>query len=514
MTSNRSIRTSSRMATDCRRDFPRWLNSRGVSTEVARALDTELGIRDHGALSACAADLQVRAELFAEARRRLPFGFYAVLRRIVVSAAPQGQGLFLQPSVNDGHPDAGGLSSLLHVLVVLLDGLSRELARSARKLSSLEERRWDESGDGTGSGGNSGAGDNRSPDCHETLHESGFEAEMAMEEAMSGYYEKALEDLPAEDGCYTEDVDEAETPHSQNDVVHIKRENLYDNQNMLEPAEEVEVSQDNDGGFSLNTEWTGVKPEPGPEAHGSNHGASLSGDGLSEGVPVSLASCTPTATDAGDTETLPDDTLALSAGEGDWLRLGDGGLSTHGVPDISGEATLEMGSYRTDDMGERTHRCGDCGESFPFLSQLGRHQLAHSEAKPHRCPECGQCFRQKHHLRVHLRKHTGEKPYPCDVCGKRFVQSAHLVTHRRVHTGERPYVCLTCGRGFAQSSHLALHRRKHVIAEGLLVLGSSGASGMGAALRQMHHVPTPTPHSPPIPQNLPDVAFVPPMLPR
>uniref|UniRef100_UPI00358DDD9E uncharacterized protein isoform X3 n=1 Tax=Myxine glutinosa TaxID=7769 RepID=UPI00358DDD9E len=444
MTSNRSIRTSSRMATDCRRDFPRWLNSRGVSTEVARALDTELGIRDHGALSACAADLQVRAELFAEARRRLPFGFYAVLRRIVVSAAPQGQGLFLQPSVNDGHPDAGGLSSLLHVLVVLLDGLSRELARSARKLSSLEERRWDESGDGTGSGGNSGAGDNRSPDCHETLHESGFEAEMAMEEAMSGYYEKALEDLP-----------------------------------------------------------------------GSNHGASLSGDGLSEGVPVSLASCTPTATDAGDTETLPDDTLALSAGEGDWLRLGDGGLSTHGVPDISGEATLEMGSYRTDDMaGERTHRCGDCGESFPFLSQLGRHQLAHSEAKPHRCPECGQCFRQKHHLRVHLRKHTGEKPYPCDVCGKRFVQSAHLVTHRRVHTGERPYVCLTCGRGFAQSSHLALHRRKHVIAEGLLVLGSSGASGMGAALRQMHHVPTPTPHSPPIPQNLPDVAFVPPMLPR
>uniref|UniRef100_A0A8C4R0V6 C2H2-type domain-containing protein n=1 Tax=Eptatretus burgeri TaxID=7764 RepID=A0A8C4R0V6_EPTBU len=198
------------------------------------------------------------------------------------------------------------------------------------------------------------------------------------------------------------------------------------------------------------------------------------------------------------------------------LRGDLGGLGALADPEELWNAFKTTGLMLPVDVLEltRTHRCGDCGESFPFLSQLGRHQLAHSEAKPHRCPECGQCFRQKHHLRVHLRKHTGEKPYPCDVCGKRFVQSAHLVTHRRVHTGERPYVCLTCGRGFAQSSHLALHRRKHVIAEGLLVLGSSGASGMGATLRQMHHISTPTSHSPPIPQNLPDVAFVPPMLPR
>ncbi|XP_078448938.1 uncharacterized protein LOC144717329 [Lampetra planeri] len=64
-------------------NFPAWLKAQGVNAEVARAMDSELGIRDYGVLHACVGDGLVRAELLATARDRLPFSFYAVLRQVV-----------------------------------------------------------------------------------------------------------------------------------------------------------------------------------------------------------------------------------------------------------------------------------------------------------------------------------------------------------------------------------------------------------------------------------------------
>ncbi|XP_078739740.1 uncharacterized protein LOC144953091 [Lampetra fluviatilis] len=119
-------------------DFPAWLEAQGVNAEVARAMDSELGIRDYGVLRACVGDGLVRAELLAAARDRLPFGFYAVLRQVVKAlqgAEPHDGGT---PSMEAFHGVDAVLSSLVDVLVMLFSGLSRELSLSVHRLGAME----------------------------------------------------------------------------------------------------------------------------------------------------------------------------------------------------------------------------------------------------------------------------------------------------------------------------------------------------------------------------------------
>ncbi|XP_078738729.1 uncharacterized protein LOC144952196 isoform X1 [Lampetra fluviatilis] len=134
-------------------DFPAWLETQGVNAEVARAMDSELGIRDYGVLRACVRDGLVRAELLAAARDRLPFGFYAVLRQVVKALQDT------EPHDDAGTPrwddDAAAsspgdmtLGGLVEVLLSLLSGLSRELLLSMRRL-----------GGGSGGDGGGGCGD-------------------------------------------------------------------------------------------------------------------------------------------------------------------------------------------------------------------------------------------------------------------------------------------------------------------------------------------------------------------
>nr|XP_032818442.1 zinc finger protein 271-like isoform X2 [Petromyzon marinus] len=120
---------ASALAVDSCVDFSAWLKAQGVNAEVARAMDSELGIRDYGVLRACVGDGHVRAELLAAARDRLPFGFYAVLRRVVHSLhLPEAEGPRSETALGD----------LLDVLVVLFGGLGRELLLSAQKLGELD----------------------------------------------------------------------------------------------------------------------------------------------------------------------------------------------------------------------------------------------------------------------------------------------------------------------------------------------------------------------------------------
>ncbi|XP_061421303.1 uncharacterized protein LOC133350686 [Lethenteron reissneri] len=142
------------------RGFPAWLGTRGLSPEIALAMDTELGIRDYEVLLACAEDLQVRSELFSVARERLPFGFYAVLRRVVAAFPAERVGDCGAAASGRSCP---GLGSLLEALVNTLSSLSRELLRSANKLSALDLG-TPRDGDGVAdSGGADGSGDGEAP---------------------------------------------------------------------------------------------------------------------------------------------------------------------------------------------------------------------------------------------------------------------------------------------------------------------------------------------------------------
>ncbi|XP_061405206.1 uncharacterized protein LOC133340809 isoform X3 [Lethenteron reissneri] len=136
------IRMACAMATpvlEPSRDFPAWLEAQGVNEEVARAMDSELGIRDYGVLRACIGDGLVRAELLSTARDRLPFGFYAVLRQVV--KALQGAELHnAGTSPWDAAPSPGDvtLGGLVDVLLTLFSGLSRELLVCAQRLGDFD----------------------------------------------------------------------------------------------------------------------------------------------------------------------------------------------------------------------------------------------------------------------------------------------------------------------------------------------------------------------------------------
>ncbi|XP_061433649.1 uncharacterized protein LOC133359216 isoform X4 [Lethenteron reissneri] len=125
-------------------DFAAWLEAQGVNAEVARAMDSELGIRDYGVLRACVGDGLVRAELLATARDRLPFGFYAVLRQVVKAlqgAEPHDAGTPRwdddATAVSSGDVTLGGL---VDVLLALFSSLSRDLLLCAQKLRAMDDQ--------------------------------------------------------------------------------------------------------------------------------------------------------------------------------------------------------------------------------------------------------------------------------------------------------------------------------------------------------------------------------------
>uniref|UniRef100_A0A8C4XXR6 Zinc finger protein 665-like n=1 Tax=Gopherus evgoodei TaxID=1825980 RepID=A0A8C4XXR6_9SAUR len=115
--------------------------------------------------------------------------------------------------------------------------------------------------------------------------------------------------------------------------------------------------------------------------------------------------------------------------------------------------------------GERPYTCPQCGKSFSEKCNLSQHQLMHRQERPHKCTQCGQSFVQKSTLTRHLKVHTGERPYTCPQCGKSFRQKYSLSQHQLRHQQERPHKCTTCGQSFALKSYLVHHLMKCPIEE-------------------------------------------------
>uniref|UniRef100_UPI00358FFAC5 uncharacterized protein n=1 Tax=Myxine glutinosa TaxID=7769 RepID=UPI00358FFAC5 len=115
-------------------EFLPWLEFLGVRSHIAQAMVSDLGIGDYQVLQACIDSPSVRAELFSEARQKLPFGSYVMLRRLVELCHRDNQ-LLEQGGAGPATGSAG--APLLDSLASLLLRLGGELCMAAEKVDAL-----------------------------------------------------------------------------------------------------------------------------------------------------------------------------------------------------------------------------------------------------------------------------------------------------------------------------------------------------------------------------------------
>ncbi|XP_032810681.1 uncharacterized protein LOC116942636 isoform X2 [Petromyzon marinus] len=459
-------------------DFPAWLEAQGVNAEVARAMDSELGIRDYGVLRACVGDGLVRAELLAAARDRLPFGFYAVLRRFVAALllpddprAPSIGAAAGAAAVKDAT-----LVSLVEALLALLAGLSREFSACVGRLDAMDIGALaaaSSAGGGEGAHGLAAAeegaeGGGERPDQCGEAHSAAWN-ELKRETCYTSQGETSEVPVPMWPEIKTEPVDLAQGPSAVSSrcptiafVGSACRQTVDDELAALTP-DAVALAQPR-----LEEEGAGWEGE----------GAEWEGEGGEEEVCDDEAVMAATATFAADTRVAPEqrnDPAEHSAAAFAAAFAGVPDAGRNHRPERSRpckrsfcERRFEEPAYlkrheRTH-AGEKPHRCDACGRAFARRSGLEYHRRVHTGERPYGCEVCGRAFAQYGNLKVHRRTHTGERPHRCDVCGRSFTLFSGLKYHARTHTGEKPYRCDVCGRSFSQCSNMKTHQRTHLAA--------------------------------------------------
>ncbi|XP_078448913.1 uncharacterized protein LOC144717311 isoform X1 [Lampetra planeri] len=409
--------------------FPAWLEAQGVNTEVARAMDSELGIRDYGVLCACVGDGLVRAELLATARDRLPFGFYAVLRQVVKdlqgaerhdAGTPHWDATAADATASTSSPGDVTLRSLVDVLLALFNGLSRELQMSVQRLDDMEHQKH--------------AVASPLPTTAVTFEDATAQMHSCIASDEAETISAAVKE--ESEPILTASLRKAEL--FQDAVADL-------NHSLLLPQVQKQGSVDHSANESLGKPHLDIHPKF-----------------IIQNV-TSLLHSKPNLTDTHPClwpkqeacRTLNEDTengcLSVNAGQ---MPSGEGTSY-----EIKSAIPNHLEKPRLQTSQDKTHSCDVCNRSFTSPSELKIHQHEHVGEQLHHCRVCGRRFLKSSYLKIHSRAHTGEKPYGCQFCGHRFSRYGVLKSHLLTHTGEKPYTCKVCGRKFTQRSNMRSHER-------------------------------------------------------
>ncbi|XP_061433634.1 zinc finger and SCAN domain-containing protein 2-like isoform X4 [Lethenteron reissneri] len=443
-------------------NFPAWLEAQGVNTEVARAMDSELGIRDYGVLCACVDDGLVRAELLATARDRLPFGFYAVLRQVVKALQGAEQHDDGTPRWDDAtaavtsSPRDVTLGGLVDVLLALFSGLSRELLLSVRRLGTMDNvgavdvdshlispednvvDDTDEDAAHDEAGGNA--------DWQREVISPRQTLQMIKEEASAG--KNTIEDFPRfvhqEEtsfqglGICVENSTKIGTHPQVNQQQRMDNE-TQDNTDVFDRSHSTKCSTEAFSGHCSEEEMP-------------NRNAFLPSDeqgfAFENHEPFDFQSCAQWPTTSGSLNKGVD----VAAVKKPYQCA---------VCEKRFAQNCLLKYHQRMHTGEKPFRCKMCDHSFTQSSHLKAHQRTHTGEKPYQCSLCSQSFSRSRNLKAHQHTHTGKKPYKCELCSKSFLRSDSLKTHQRKHTGEKPYKCTVCNQTFVKNYHLKVHECMH-----------------------------------------------------
>ena len=115
--------------------------------------------------------------------------------------------------------------------------------------------------------------------------------------------------------------------------------------------------------------------------------------------------------------------------------------------------------------GPSPYKCNMCDKASKHnIASLRSHiKVIHMGEKNHKCKDCGQAFGKNSNLKSHISSiHKGEKNYKCTTCDKAFTQSSNLKNHiKTVHMGEKNHECAICDQAFLEKGILNKHTKSH-----------------------------------------------------
>ncbi|KAL4707648.1 hypothetical protein ACJJTC_006998 [Scirpophaga incertulas] len=110
----------------------------------------------------------------------------------------------------------------------------------------------------------------------------------------------------------------------------------------------------------------------------------------------------------------------------------------------------------------KTFKCKQC--EFVAVTKLSFWEHSKEHIKPEKmlcCRKCPFVTEYKHHLEYHMRNHMGSKPFQCSQCSYSCVNKSMLNSHLKSHSNVYQYRCADCNYATKYCHSLKLHLRKY-----------------------------------------------------